>query len=148
MKIFKHPWLALFLVFCLPAQALAAVLAECEQHDVIEATYNQPGTRETSQPEPATAPAPDCHGSSNKSISTDSDKSAAEALSAHTASSADATSCFHCSGACQNLKPLSLISKTQQAPAFDNAAFSRFNQAPEAGIRSNPARPPCPLIRS
>ncbi|MDO9519708.1 MAG: hypothetical protein Q7L19_05795 [Pseudohongiella sp.] len=143
MKIFVQPWLALFLIFCLPAQALAAVLIECEQH-ITEAAQMQPGAHDSAHHDDTPSVAPDCHGALSERVSADFAEPAAETLPAYSAAgNTDSNSCFHCSGACQNLKPVSLISKAQQVPIFDNGAFSRFTQAPEAGIRNNPARPPC-----
>lgn len=128
MKNLRHTWLALLLSFWLPAQTLAAVLIECEQHAATEV--------QTVHLDPAVAEQPDCHGVTSNNDSTKS-------LSAGEVSNDGTTVCFHCSGACHNLKPLSPIAKAQHAHLFDNGGFSRLDQATAAGVHSNPSRPPC-----
>lgn len=135
--LFKHPVVALFLVFCLPTQALAAVLAECEQHlsehTVVETTSILSVT-------PSEA-APDCHGAASKVI--EIPDTIAEEIT-----NADANGCFHCSGVCQNLKPFNLANTIQQAQLHDALDFSPIAPGTATGVSSNPSRPPCPLIPS
>ena len=128
---FKHPAIALFLVFCLPAQALAAVLAECEQHlsehTIVEITSLLSVTPQES--------APDCHGATSKVI-------AIPDTITEEITSADANGCFHCSGVCQNLKPFNLAETRQHTQFFDTSAFSRIAPDTATGVSSNPSRPP------
>lgn len=147
MKTFRHPWLALFLIFCLPAQALAAVLAECEQH--IAESHAGAVTRSANHHEQIASVTPDCHGTSVSRESAEPAVALADLSQAtDSINNPDDNSCFHCSGACQSFKPLSLIAKTQQTQIFDNGAFSRLSPATETGVHSTPARPPCPLVLS
>lgn len=135
--LFKHPAMALLLVFCLPTQALAAVLAECEQHlsehTVVETTSILSVTPSES--------APDCHGAASKVIEIPD-------TIAEEKTNADANGCFHCSGICQNLKPFNLAETNQQTRLFDASAFSRIAPDTAIGVYSHPSRPPCPLIPS
>jgi hypothetical protein len=132
----RHPAFALFLIFCLPAQALAAVLIECEQHLTDTAFY---GSASVSDKTEEPSPEPDCHGAVNTVVSTSDSQ---------TADTTDANGCFHCSGACQNLKSPSLANTAQQSSIFDNTAFSRLTLNTAAGASSTPVRPPCPTLPS
>ncbi|MDO9476226.1 MAG: hypothetical protein Q7L07_05885 [Pseudohongiella sp.] len=136
--LFKHPALALFLVFCLPVQALAAVLLECERHESNHTVAQQASVLSVTAQQEA---APDCHGSAdNVKEIPDSD--------AGKMTNADANGCFHCSGVCQNLKSPGLVSTAQQSHFLDSSAFSRLTINTEVGISDTPVRPPCPMIPS
>jgi hypothetical protein len=135
--LFKHPALTLFLVFCLPAQALAAVLAECEQHLSEHTTVEITSILSATPPESA----PDCHGATSKVI--EIPDTIAEEIT-----SADANGCLHCSGVCQNLKPFNLAETRQHTQFFDASAFSRIAPDTVTGVSGHPSRPPCPRIPS
>ncbi|TFH73198.1 hypothetical protein E3V39_08150 [Gammaproteobacteria bacterium LSUCC0112] len=132
----RHPAFALLLIFCLPAQALAAVLIECEQHLADAAFY---GSASVSDKTEEPSPEPDCHGAINTVVSPSDSQ---------TANNTDANGCFHCSGTCQNLKSPNLANTAQQSSIFDNNAFSRLTLNTAAGASSTPIRPPCPILPS
>lgn len=129
MKSIHRIALVMLLMLSLPAQSLALALSECEQQ-------HQPQT-----PTSAQAPSnvePDCHGShATHDPSPVSDD--------HSFSKHAGAICFHCSGTCQQSKPLSLNAGLAQAFEIREKSFSPTIEATLAGIPTEVSRPPCTL---
>jgi|GEM_PF-5781346 len=151
--LIRHPALALFLIACLPAQSLAAVLIECKQHLQTLSVHADSSASDlvggqTVGEQPIVA---DCHGATQRTVSSNNTQADIFNHLTHNpepAEPADANDCFHCSGVCQNLKPFNLAETSQQAQLFDASAFSRIAPDTETGVYSHPSRPPCPFIPS
>lgn len=144
----KHPALVMFLIFCLPAQSLAAVLIECKQHQ-----QKMSAQQHTNVPVAlgAQTVVADCHGAAqtvSHTINAEPETADHHIKAAEPAGPADTNDCFHCSGVCQNLKPFSLAEPAQYAQAVDARAFSRIAPDTATGVSNNPSRPPCPYIPS
>lgn len=126
----KYSWLTLLLVLCIPSQALAAVMAECEKHIAEHRNHKQHIETVT----------PDCHGvivSSHTSVSdTGSIIDFVDKID-------NTAPCFHCSGTCQNFKLLALIPAPQKILASDSLEFTRLTRPAGTGFHAIPLRPPC-----
>lgn len=152
--LIRHPAFAVFLILCLPAQSLAAVLIECKQHlqslSSVQADSNASDLVGVQTVGGQTVVA-DCHGASANTVNStnaQADNASHQTNNPEPAKTADANGCFHCSGVCQNLKPFNLAETSQQAQLFDASAFSRIAPYTATGVYSHPSRPPCPRIRS
>lgn len=122
--------LTFLLMLSIPAQSLALALSECEQHQSRAAAV-QHATDQT-------ATEPDCHGAA-AALPVD-DQHAHESAAS---SNAGAIICFHCSGACQQSKPLSLNAGTAHAFEMREKAFSPMIEATLSGVAAEVSRPPC-----
>ena len=139
MKSIHRIALVMLLMLSLPAQSLALALSECEQQ-------HQPQT-----PTSAQAPSnvePDCHGShatQDPSLDSVSSHDASSVSDDYSFSKHAGAICFHCSGACQQSKPLSLNAGLAQAFEIREKSFSPTIEATLAGIPTEVSRPPCTL---
>ena len=137
MKSIQRTALIFLLMLSLPAQSLALALSECEQHLTHESTaHNHDVIAE-----------PDCHGASatahHSEKHTDAQTVATSASDQTQAEHSAGVVCFHCSGACQQSKPLGLDAVVVHGYEIREIAFSALVAATLSGVPAELSRPPC-----